>query len=90
MKTPMTCALLGLACLSAGVPALAAPATDPVVASFERIMTEEIILSAPASPTTPNDDPLRQAINVFLWEMQPGTCALAGRDVASAAPGTGS
>lgn len=54
-------------------------ASDPVVASFERMLGETKIATVPPHAETVDTDPLYRYINIVLWEKHPSSCAFAGK-----------
>lgn len=59
-------------------------ATDPVAASFTRMLEHAPVTTAPASPATREDDPLYTRLAAVLWARQPTQCAFVTGDIAAA------
>lgn len=57
--------------------------TDPVAASFARMLEHVPVTTAPASPTAREDDPLHTHLAAVLWERQPTQCAFIDGEIAA-------
>ena len=81
MKTSLAYVLIALASLGTGASAIAAQPQDPVLASFERILTDPRTERFAAAPVArPQEhDPLRCAVSMVLWGEQLNGCPLDGR-----------
>ena len=71
-------ALCAAIALPVSLPSLAGTPnpSDPVAASFARMLTEPARTAAPDSPTQLEDDPLYRQLTAVLWQIQPTVCAL--------------
>lgn len=69
--------------LSLNAPAAGPAATDPVAASFTRMLEHAPVTTAPASPTAREDDPLYARLAAVLWARQPTQCAFVADDIAA-------
>lgn len=61
-------------------------ATDPVAASFTRMLEHAPVTTVPASPTTREDDPLHAQLAAALWERQLTRCAFVTGEIPTMDP----
>lgn len=57
--------------------------TDPVAASFARMLEHAPVTTVPESPTTREDDPLHTRLAAVLWERQHTQCAFVADEIAA-------
>ena len=66
--------------LSVSLPVLAGTpdTTDPVLASFSRMLSGPVAIPAPAAPTQLEHDPLYQRLTMVLWDAETSQCGHIG------------